>query len=238
MCFSHTENSKAKIPEVKKRTYEEDDVDVLCVNCMKMIHASLATEHSLHCTQVHSDVTLIDQCSLIQQADYKIRRLKDSILKLAKDASLLQHRQNNAYYLEMLSTYAEDILKINEFTKADILKCREVLFNLNSMSTQFNGSPCLMVYLERLTVTSKEKYAQLLNYFKEISNGNNTEKTREELTQMAKQKMETLRKSIDNVSERLSNSSFERRSQELSPRQVAAPKKTIDDIVSDGGYNE
>lgn len=225
-----------------KRTYNEEDVDILCVNCMKMIHSSLATEHSLHCTQIISEVALIEECPIIQQADYKIRKLKDSISKLSKDSSLLQHKQNNLYYIQLLNSHADDILNIREYTKADILKCREILCNLNSLSLQFNGSPCLLVYLERLTVTSKEKYSQLINYYKEITKDTEpeAEKSKGELTEMAKKKMVTLRKSIENVEEmRGSNSIVERKTQEFSPSIVIInAQNPMDDIVSDGGFAE
>jgi hypothetical protein len=205
---------------------------------MKMISVSLATEHSLHCAQVHSEVALIDQCSIMQQADYKIRRLLESINKLGKDAQLLHHKPNNEYYVKMLGEYANEMLKITEYTKSDILKCRETIFNLSTLTKEFNGSPCLMVYIDRLSVTSKEKYVQLLNYYKEIVS-NSPEKTKEELSKMVQEKKDSFRKTLDSFPGiRLSNSSINGLPEINSPNQMANPVKQALEIESDAGHSE
>ena len=213
--------------------------DVLCINCMKMVKVSMVAEHSLNCIQVHTEVKLIDQCSLVQQADYKIRRLKDSVAVLSRDAELLRKVQSNAYYIQMLAEYCTDILDVAGCTKADILKCREIIFNINSLIKGFKGSPALSVYIERLLVLSKEKYAQTLKYYKEIAasdpsiaGGMNFDKSKEELKNLAVQKTEKLRKSIGNASiVRLSLG----KSKVFSPGQLRNAITKAEDVVSDAG---
>eukprot|EP00826_Nyctotherus_ovalis_P066741 TRINITY_DN9897_c0_g8_i1.p1 TRINITY_DN9897_c0_g8~~TRINITY_DN9897_c0_g8_i1.p1 ORF type:complete len:275 (+),score=84.31 TRINITY_DN9897_c0_g8_i1:109-933(+) len=213
------------------------DLDILCINCMKMVKASLVGTHSLHCAHVQSEVKLIDQCSLIQQADYKLRKLKDSILQLNKDPALLRSNSKNSYYIQMALEYCEDIFKITDFTKLDILKCREVIYNLRTLVENFKGSPAVMVHLERLLVISKEKYNQVLNYYKEIAKVDTGDlKTKEELRSMAAEKHEELRKSLSLVSEVRATILSERRSRYNPARIVDANRK--DEVVSDAGNVE
>ena len=198
-----------------------------------MIRISLAAEHSLHCTQVQTEVKLIDQCSLIQQADYKIRRLKDALKKMSKDASLLNQMPKNPYYIKMLLTYVEDLLKIVDFTKAEILKCREVIYNISSLVKDFKGTSHIYGYIERVLVVAREKYGQLLKYYKEIAVKGSNDLTKDELKTMVQEKAERLRKSLNSVTEMRLSASTERKSQRYSPYQIRTPQGKIDDIGSE-----
>lgn len=219
------------------------EIDVLCINCMKMIKVSLAPEHSLHCSQVNSEVKLIDQCSLIQQADYKIRRLKDSISSLSRNPDIMHKESTNGYYVQMLLAYCEDILKVVDFTKADVLKCREIIFNLIALIKGFKGLPKIMVYMERFLVVSREKYSQLINYYKEIAANDlggesDVNKPKEELKRLAAEKAEQLRKSLNNVSGARASINSERKTNAFSPTQVTNANARPDEVTSEIGGNE
>ena len=229
-------------PQTRTVGYREDDIDVLCVNCMKMIRVSLAGEHSLHCVQVNSEVKLLDQCSLIQQTDYKIRRLKDSVTRVSQDAVLRSLRPNNWYYVKMLSMSCDDLLAIVDYTKADIVKSTEVLATLTTLSKGFNGSPCIAIYLERLTVLAQEKCSQLLSYYKEIAASNpemRIEKTVDQLMHEAQTRTEQFRRSKNSALEMRSSVSSDRTpTQVYNKAQINKAKPTIEDVRSDAGLEE
>jgi len=216
---------------------DKEDFDLLCINCMKIVKVSLVPEHSLHCVQVQSEVKLIDQCSLIQQADYKLRKLKDALRQLTNDSELLRKNSNNGYYIKMISTYLEDILQITNFTKFDILRCREVTHNLMALTKGFKGSPSVMLHLERLLALSKEKYVQLLKYYKEIAKvGAETIRTKEELKNITVEKSKKLRESINMVSEVRATILSEGRSR-YNPERISDFNRK-NEVISDGNYTE
>eukprot|EP00826_Nyctotherus_ovalis_P066409 TRINITY_DN9808_c0_g1_i6.p1 TRINITY_DN9808_c0_g1~~TRINITY_DN9808_c0_g1_i6.p1 ORF type:complete len:414 (-),score=117.21 TRINITY_DN9808_c0_g1_i6:270-1511(-) len=212
----------------------ETDLDVPCMNCMRMVRSSLVAEHSQRCSQVQSEVKLIDQCSLVQQADYKLRKLLDSVQRLFKDSPSLLRSGNNHYYAQMITEYCEDILKITDFTKLDILKCREVIHNLMMLLKTFKGSTSVLIYMERLLTTSKDKYAQLLSYYREIAKADAANlRTKEELKNMVEEKHEELKNSLHKVSEVRATILSERRSKYDSVRVVEMGRGT--EIISDVG---
>ena len=214
------------------------DSDVLCVNCMKMIKSSLAVDHSLCCNKVLSEVLLLDQCSIIQQADYKVRHLMESLTQLKNDKELCRIKDNE-YAIQMLGVYCSDALAITEFTKGDILKCREVIYNLMLLIKGFKSSPRIMIYMERLLVITKEKYGQLINYYKDIGDTDSLKmKSKKELESIVFQKTEQLRKSIYTMSEARMTSITERSSQMLNPMQIKDLKESNADVNSDAGVNE
>jgi hypothetical protein len=153
--FSVIRSQRTHIPPKANGDLFEDDIEVLCVNCMKMIKTSCAAEHSLKCSQVKNEVKLIDQCSLVQQADYKLRKLKES----------LQQVNNAKQETQILLKHCNDALNISGFTKIDILKCRELIYNLHTLAKTLKTS----IYVERLIIIVKEKYSQLLNYYKDTA---------------------------------------------------------------------
>lgn len=137
----------------------------------------------------------------------------------------------------MTTEYCEDILNITDFTKLDILKCREVIYNLMTLSKNFKGSPSIMMHLERLLVISKEKYAQLLNYYKEIAKTDTIDKkSKEELKNVAAEKHEELRKSLNIVSEVRATVLSERRSR-YNPSQIVDANRQ-NEVISDAGRAE
>lgn len=225
------QNPKARFEKGTTNARNDEELDVLCINCMKMVKVSLAPEHSLHCTQVRSEVLLIDQCSLIQQADYKIRRLNDSIAQLKKDPQLQLDRDQCT--LQMLTEYAEDILALTDFTKIDILRCRETIFNTVTLIRDFKGSPRLAIQLERFLVVTKEKYGQMISYYKEISNVDTaTLKPQEELKRTLAEKTERLRESLYAVAEtRLTSKNY-------NPMQIKDMNQVNMEVNSDIGLNE
>eukprot|EP00826_Nyctotherus_ovalis_P065803 TRINITY_DN9687_c0_g11_i1.p1 TRINITY_DN9687_c0_g11~~TRINITY_DN9687_c0_g11_i1.p1 ORF type:complete len:384 (-),score=82.97 TRINITY_DN9687_c0_g11_i1:264-1415(-) len=225
------QNPKARFEKDTTNIRSNEELDVFCINCMRMVKVSLAPEHSLHCTQVRSEVLLIDQCSLIQQADYKIRRLSDSIAQLKKDPQLQLDRDQCT--LQMLTEYAEDILGLTDFTKIDILKCRETIFNTVTLIKGFRGSPRLAIQLERFLVVTKEKYGQMISYYKEISNADTARlKSQEELKRTLAEKTERLRESLYAVAEnRLSSKSY-------NPMQIKDVNQVNMEVNSDIGLNE
>eukprot|EP00826_Nyctotherus_ovalis_P010662 TRINITY_DN12798_c0_g9_i1.p1 TRINITY_DN12798_c0_g9~~TRINITY_DN12798_c0_g9_i1.p1 ORF type:complete len:252 (-),score=83.62 TRINITY_DN12798_c0_g9_i1:572-1327(-) len=190
----------------------EDDIEVLCVNCMKMIKVSLAEKHSLYCAQVESEVKLIDQCSLVQQADYKLRKLKESLSRMNK---VKQARNESNYYIRTLLNYCEEALGISGFTRLDILKCREIIYNLHVLIETLKPSSTL-VYTERLSIIVKEKYVQLLNYYKDTENSH---KPNEEV-KIKKAKREHL------------NSITERNKLDYNPGQIRNLNVKVD-VISD-----
>ncbi len=224
---------------IPPKSFNNDNIDVLCVNCMKMVSISLVAEHSLHCIQVNTEVKLIEQCSPIQQVNFKIRKLNDSITRLNKDKELLAQTPNNPCYLKMLSEYAEDLLNIVDYTSKDIVRCREIIFSLNALNTNFAGSAQLRIYVERLFVLAKEKHVQLLRYYEEIAANNpgvSAVKSTDELLDELKARTEQFRKSKNSAREmRNSNTSIK------SPAGATYIDKTnqvLDDIRSDTGHDE
>ena len=218
-----------------KRVSQSDlnDIEILCINCMKTIKVSLACEHSLHCSQVQGEVALIDQCSLVQQADFKLRKLKEALSRIKN-----YKKSADEYYLKMLSEYCDDILKIADFTKLDILKCREAIYNLTVLEKDFKGSSSIMIHMERLLVISKEKYGQLLKYDKEIADSNQINvKSKEELKDIVARKTNELRKSINTVSEARESLYTLRRSNYI-PTQVKNLNPKMEEIISDAGLKE
>jgi hypothetical protein len=217
----------------KSRSALPLDIDIICINCMKTVKASLAAEHSLHCSQVQTEVKLIDQCSLVQQADYKIRKLKSSVEKLERDPELIKE---DKYYIQLLVIYFDDILKIKDFTKVDIVKCREVVMNLSSLIKGFKGSDAMMIYLERFLVICKEKYAQILNYYKEIADtkiGNM--KSKEELKLIVERKTEQFRSTLAESRDSIFS---DRRSKPYSPMLIRKQNFRMQEVISDSGINE
>ena len=181
-----------------EKSITDKELDVLCINCMKMVKTTLAPEHSLTCTEVHSEVKLIDQCSLMQQADYKIRRLAESLTQLYKDPYIQSDKDK--YALQMLDEYSKDILKITEYTKIDVLKCREVIFNAVMLIKNFKGSPRMTIQMERFLVLIKEKYGQLISYYKEIKSSSAIElKSQKELRRTLDEKLEKLSETLHSV---------------------------------------
>ena len=175
---------------------------------------------------------------MVQQDDYKLRKLKDAIAHLTNDQLLLKKNANNPYYVQMASEYCEDILKITDFTKISILKCREVIYNLITLLKTFKGSPAIMIHLERLLVISKEKYEQLLKYYKDIANTDTLKMmSKEELKNMAAEKNEKLKNSLSIVSEVRATVLSGRRSK-YNPNQVINMNRGSNDILSDSGKGE
>lgn len=195
----------------------EDDIEVLCVNCMRMIKVSHAERHSLRCAQVESEVRLIDQCSLVQQADYKLRKLKESLSRMNKAK---QVRNESNYYVRTLLSHCEEALGISGFTRVDILKCRETIYNLHVLAETLKPSSTL-VYTERLTIIVKEKYVQLLNYYKDTENSH---KPGEEVK-------------IKKVKEEHLNLTMERNKLDYNPGQIRDVNVRVD-VISDARATE
>ena len=188
----------------KKKIENPSDFEILCINCMKMIKCSLVAEHSMSCSRVQNEVKLIDQCSILQQADYKLKKLKESLNDLNRKTN-----EGDKYYIRMLTEYCEDGIKISESTRPNILKCREIIYNLKGLENGFKGTPSILIHMKRLQVITKEKYEELLKYYKEIANcGLARLKSKEELKAVVTEKEFKLRTSINAVSEaRLSHCS-------------------------------
>ena len=149
-------------------------------------------------------------------------------------------KKNNEkkYYTQMALEYCGDILKITDFTKIDILKCREVIYNLIMLLKNFKGSPSIMMHIERLLVISKEKYGQLIKYYKDITDTDVINmKSKEELKNVADKKTEELRKSINMVSEVRATILSGRRTR-YNPDQIADLNQRTNEIISDAGIPE
>jgi len=171
------------------------ELDVLCMNCMKLIPSTQISLHSLHCTQVNSEVKLMDYSPEIQVIDYKLQQLKAVLDKLLSDTYLLSHRKSNEYYLRIMREYAFDLVQITDYTKGDTAKCAEIILNITNLNKDFNGSPCIKIYVERLLVLAREKNMQLFSYYREITSDTPTIKTMGDLLQEKHLKITQLRKS-------------------------------------------
>lgn len=183
-------------------TGDSDELYIVCVNCMKMIRLSLVNEHSSSCIQVNSEVKLMEGSSQSRQADFKIHKLMESLETLRNDSTLMNKAQNNSYYLTMLSTYAEDLYGIVDYTKTDILSCREVVCNLKSLCATYKGATPIRIYMDRLASLAMEKYTEMLKYFCETAEkqpGMKIEKSSSELMKEFEQRCEVFRKSKNNA---------------------------------------
>jgi len=216
-------------PDFTKKSKEEvsGDMEVSCMNCMKMIKISLVSEHSLKCSKVESTVQLLDQCSVIQQADYKLKKLEETLIKLNKESGV----QGSRYYTQMLLEYCKDILEIGEYTKTDILRCREVVYNLNALLKGFKGSQCVSIQMERLLSIAKEKYGQLLMRYKEImTENNNVMSSRRELEKKVEARTYKLRETLNLVSKArntiISGSKYKHNKRTLSPSGIKIIKSS------------
>eukprot|EP00826_Nyctotherus_ovalis_P002695 TRINITY_DN10544_c0_g1_i5.p1 TRINITY_DN10544_c0_g1~~TRINITY_DN10544_c0_g1_i5.p1 ORF type:complete len:274 (+),score=77.81 TRINITY_DN10544_c0_g1_i5:208-1029(+) len=170
-----------------QRTVGGEELDVYCLNCMGMVKQDLARDHSLTCSRVKTEVKFVEQCSVLQQADYKIRKLKEAIVRMGNS-------KEESYQLQVLVEYCDDMLKITNTTKDDILKCREVVNNLSSLVKTYKGPLPIAMYMERVLTVSKEKFTQLIEYYREI-NGAEV-KSKKELEEIMAEKRETLRMSF------------------------------------------
>ena len=119
-----------KNPKEYNRSKQRDlneEIDILCINCMKMIKPSLITKHSIECSQVKNEVKIMEQSSILNQIDYKIRKLKES---------LSQFKVNKEFdddLFEALYKHCNDALIITSSTAIDILNCRRVISELDAI---------------------------------------------------------------------------------------------------------
>lgn len=198
------------------------EMEVPCMNCMRMVRISLVGTHSLQCSKVESRVKLLDQSSVIQQVDYKLNNLKETLIKLNATSEL----RGTRYYTQMLLEYCEDILAIADYTKTDILHCREVIHNLNALIKGFKGSQYVSIQMERLSATAKEKYGQLLKYYKEIVEGKSDMRvSRKELEEKVEARSYRLRETLNVVSKARSTVIAEARYQ--SAKKCLSPSDTL-----------
>ena len=180
----------------------------------------------------------MEQCSQIDQINYKIRRLNESLSRLSNDSVLLTEKPTNPYYLKVTGEYIHDLLNIVDYTKIDVTRCNEAILNLIALAKQFKGSSRILVHIERLTVLAKEKHIQLVKYYKDIMANNppaaiNT-KTTEQLLLEKQKKTEQLRKSKNSVKEM--RASIGRNT--YRPTYVNKPNQITDDVASDAGRDE
>eukprot|EP00826_Nyctotherus_ovalis_P007583 TRINITY_DN11915_c0_g1_i3.p1 TRINITY_DN11915_c0_g1~~TRINITY_DN11915_c0_g1_i3.p1 ORF type:complete len:251 (-),score=64.13 TRINITY_DN11915_c0_g1_i3:388-1140(-) len=208
----------------------DKELDVLCVNCMRLVPSSQVALHSLHCVHVNSEVKLMDCSPEIQAIDYKLQQLKAALERLVRDRCLLAHRESNEYYLKIMREYASDLIQIAEYTKGETVRCAEMILNIMSLNRDFNGSPCIKIYIERLLVLAKEKNVQLFNYYKEIMSEEPIERTMDELLQEKHLKIVQLRKSKE-----LIRSSAESRH---GTNYINNPNQPVVEAVSDPGCDE
>ncbi len=222
------------------RTFNSiENCDVLCVNCMTMINMSMVAEHSLRCTKVDVWVRLMDQCALIQQINFRIRKLGESIVQLNKDKGL--QGPINLCYVKMLAEYAGDLAKIEDCTSKNRAKCREVLENLSMVNADFSGSPKLKLYVERLFVLSKEKNIQLLRNYKDMhsadsDSGVDVVKSTKEIIAELRSRTEQLRKSKNSSHEMRASSGSD--GSPSSPIYISRTSQAVDDISSEVGRAE
>lgn len=178
----------------------EEEMDVLCKNCMKMIRISLVNDHSAHCIQVNSEVKFIEECSQSQQADHNIRKLRESLTSLLKESRELNKESTNCYYIKMIDTYAEDILNIVDYTQADLVTCWDILQNLKSLESNYKGGVGIKIYLQRLLSLGCEKYKEMIKFVTDVANINPElaiKKTSNELTNEFNIRSDEFRKSKD-----------------------------------------
>lgn len=208
----------------------DEELDVLCVNCMKLVPLSQVALHSLNCVHVNSEVKLMDCSPEIQAINYKLQQLRAALEKLVRDKCLLAHRESNEYYLKIMREYASDLIQITEYTKGETVRCAEMILNIMSLNRDFKGSPCIKIYIERLLILAKEKNVQLFNYYKEITSEEPTERTMDELLQEKHLKITQLRKSKE-----LIRSSAESR---RGTNCISNPNQPVTEVVSDPGCDE
>jgi hypothetical protein len=135
----------------------------------------------------------------IQVIDYKLQQLKIVLDKLLSDAYLLSHRESNEYYLRIMREYASDLVQITDYTKGDTAKCAETILNITNLNKDFNGSPCIKIYMERLLVLAREKNVQLFSCYREITSDAPTMKIMDDLLQEKHLKMMQLRRSKETI---------------------------------------
>ena len=174
-------------------------LDVLCMNCMKLIPYLEIETHSSNCTQVNSEVRLLDQSPAIQSVNYKLKQLNEALKRLIKNKGLLAQANNNEYYLRMLGEYTNDLLIATDYTREAIINCNETIKNIFKLTKNYNGSLSLKIYIERLLILGKQKNTQLFNCYKELNKLPENVKTLEQLTQEKDEKISQLRKSKEMI---------------------------------------
>ncbi len=212
-----------------------EDCDVLCVNCMTMVSMSMVAEHSLWCTKVDTQVRLMDECPLLRQADFCIRKLLESIEQLENDKELLCQNPNNPCNIKMLTEYAGDLKGIEDCTSEGIRRCSEVVQNLNVVTANFAGSPKLKLYLERLFVLSKEKHVELKRSFEDMHSGDPASgvavvKSTEELLAELCARAERFRKTKDRV--HTARASLGSGKSLASPAYICRTNQAVEDVNS------
>lgn len=213
--------------------FQKEELEVLCINCMEMVRETQISQHSSHCSRVRTEVKLLEQCSLMQQADYKIRKLKEAL------GLLVNSSKNYSQQLCVLTAHCEDLLMIHNTTKADILKCREVIVSLDSLLKLSQNSSLLALYTERTLTLAKDKYTQLLAYYREIMTSDPFDySSSKEPENAAMQRKENLKRSLQSVMEIRTRLSLLNKESKKTPNSDKALKAKSGEEDSNASNNE
>ena len=106
------------------------NIDILCLNCMKMINITHVETHSVHCFKEQSEVQLVEFLSPVQRIHFHIHKLVDSLIRIQTDINAQLRDERDELYVKCLLDYANQLLKIVDFTQADILRSRQIISNI------------------------------------------------------------------------------------------------------------
>jgi hypothetical protein len=137
------------IPENLLLSYEEDALDILCINCQEFIQSTCIETHSRSCVTVSEVVRRLDLYSPLVQVRFKLEKMRDLLGSLRTD------RPGDSNYNSIFVRLTGKLLEVKEASDAE--KSRQVSESIASLMASFKGSACLLIYGERLKSLAYEQ---------------------------------------------------------------------------------
>jgi hypothetical protein len=137
------------IPEDLLLSYEEDALDILCINCQEFIQSTCIEGHSTLCVTVSEVVRRLDLYSPLVQVRFKLEKIRDLLSSLRVD------RPGDSNYNSIFLRLTGKLLEVKEASDAE--ENRQVSESITSLMASFKGSACLLIYGERLKSLAYEQ---------------------------------------------------------------------------------
>ncbi|CAD8120883.1 unnamed protein product [Paramecium sonneborni] len=131
---------------------------VPCMNCENLIPINEIDNHTMKCLSVSKNVTAVLKSNkLLDEINFKISKLRESILQLNKKES----QQDNIKYLNRADEMSEQILTIQNINSIELRKLQDLNQELKTITESYRGSLAIALYLERLHSLALQKQTQL-----------------------------------------------------------------------------
>ncbi|CAD8190307.1 unnamed protein product [Paramecium pentaurelia] len=131
---------------------------VPCINCENLIPINEIDIHTIQCLSVSKSVsTLLKSNKIMDEINFKIQKLRDSVLQLNQKESNL----DNIKYLNRADEMSEYILMIHNTNQIELRKLYDLNQELKTITESYRGSLAIALYLERLHSLVLQKQAQM-----------------------------------------------------------------------------